>query len=277
MANNPVCGSSGCGLFGHVDPFACSLKTYLLSELAGLTPCSLRWLHLTTTALRSWWVLRPSARRTDETGCGSSPAWTTPQNHDAHGTPDATRHGRYGTKHRGRNLPDHVAIFPTPTSHDAERGAENKATKAKRNAGGVNLREACNRSTPRNEDSEQTGAYETPDTLTSACRWSTPIASDSLGEMHQSAAATEKGWQPRLQDQLRQWQTPTKEQFSSRKQVGNTKRELLLAGQCRQDQSSTNGKRRGSLNLAWVSQLMGYPNGWLDLPAETLCRLSATP
>jgi hypothetical protein len=35
-------------------------------------------------------------------------------------------------------------------------------------------------------------------------------------------------------------------------------------------------KHRGSLNPAWVSQLMGYPDGWLDLPEETLCRLWGT-
>ena len=44
--------------------------------------------------------------------------WTTPQAHDSQGTPDAKRVGRYGTKHGGRNLPDDVAAWPTPTNRD---------------------------------------------------------------------------------------------------------------------------------------------------------------
>jgi hypothetical protein len=39
---------------------------------------------------------------------------------------------------------------------------------------------------------------------------------------------------------------------------------------------STNGKPRGSLNPAWVAQLQGVPDGWLDLPAEVLSKLSET-
>ena len=33
-----------------------------------------------------------------------------------------------------------------------------------------------------------------------------------------------------------------------------------------QENRSANGKRRGSLNPAWVTQLMGFPDGWLDTP-----------
>jgi hypothetical protein len=42
---------------------------------------------------------------------------------------------------------------------------------------------------------------------------------------------------------------------------------------------SMSGKRLGSsgqLNPAWVTQLQGLPDGWLDLPDATLSRLSAT-
>ena len=214
-ASIPACGSSGCGLFGHEDPFGCSLRTFLLSELAATTGYTMRWRRSVTPCGRSWWVLRLSGRRSDETEFG---LWPTAVANDDNKSPEA---------------------------HDAERGAESRATKAKRGAGGVNLREACNWPTPRSEDSEQTGAHETPDTLTSASRWCSPNA--SMAE----AGTTSRS--------------------------GDRKGELLLAGQCRQDHTSTNGKRRGSLNPAWVSQLMGYPDGWLDLPAETLSKLSATP
>jgi len=49
---------------------------------------------------------------------GQAKEWTTPQAHDSHGAPDAKRVGRYGTKHGGRNLPDDVAAWPTPTARD---------------------------------------------------------------------------------------------------------------------------------------------------------------
>lgn len=49
--------------------------------------------------------------------------WTTPQAHDAQGTPTASRHGRYGSKHGGRNLPDQIAAdqaWNTPSAQDAK-------------------------------------------------------------------------------------------------------------------------------------------------------------
>jgi len=278
----PACGSSGCGLFGHEDPLGCSLRTCLLYELAAMTGYTMHWTPSVTPCGRSWWVLRLSARRTGETGSG---LWPTADASEGNGS----RTARPGCGPTGRmkdgskitvNLNAAVTMqFPTPNAYDAERGAECRATKAKRNAGGVNLREACNWPAPRSEDSEQTGSHETPDTLSSASRiWSTPLASDALGEMHQSEAATAKGFAPCLQDQSR-WCMPNASlaEAGTSSRSGTRKGELLLAGQCRRDQISTDGKRRGSLNPAWVSQLMGYLDGWLDLPVETRCRLSATP
>ena len=57
--------------------------------------------------------------------------------------------------------------------------------------------------------------------------------------MHQSAKALAMGFAPRLQDQARE-------------------------------------TAAGTLNPAWVTQLMGFPDGWLDLPDETLSGLLAT-
>jgi hypothetical protein len=50
-----------------------------------------------------------------------------------------------------------------------------------------------------------------------------------------------------------------------------------VAGQAAPENPSTTGKPRGSLNPAWVAQLMGYPAGWLDLSDEIDCALLATP
>lgn len=255
-AHDQDCGGSGCGLFGHADPFGCSLKMSLASELAALTTCSMRWKRKVTPRGRSWWVLVMSVRRTVGTECGLWPAavanddnkspeahlrmkanmpggprsqitsltvmaksiWQTPSN-DAPGgqtpqahdvlTPNAERHGRYGTKHGGRNLNDQVAAtqWPTPNSMDGERGAESRETKAARNAGGVNLREACN--------------------------WPTPLDRD-----HRSTCG------------------PDNPQNSRPSEV---------AGRLDQDSPNTNGKPTGCLSSIWVETLMGFPPGWTDL------------
>ena len=49
--------------------------------------------------------------------------WTTPQAHDGHGLADPARHGRFGTKHGGRNLPDHAAAVEWPTPRANRHGA----------------------------------------------------------------------------------------------------------------------------------------------------------
>lgn len=45
---------------------------------------------------------------------------------------------------------------------------------------------------------------------------------------------------------------------------GARKGEKLLGGQAKEDGS------RGSLNPEWVTQLMGYPDGWLDIEPQSL-------
>jgi len=253
----PACGSSGCGLFGHEDPFGCSLRTFLLSELAAMTGYTMHWTPSVTPCGRSWWVLRLSARRTGETGSG---LWPTADASEGNGS----RTARPGCGPTGRmkdgskitvNLNAAVTMqFPTPNAYDAERGAECRATKAKRNAGGVNLREACN--------------------------WRTPRSNDHKGGLTNEKGSQRKECNYFLPDQVNLlWCSPNAslEEAGSSSRSGDRIGELLLFGQCRRDQSNTNGKRRGSLNWKWVESLMGYPDDWLLLPEETLCRLSATP
>lgn len=73
MGSVPACGSSGCGLFGHEDPFGCSLRTYLLCELADTTGYTMRWKRKATPSGRSWWVLRLSARQRSRRAPGLLP------------------------------------------------------------------------------------------------------------------------------------------------------------------------------------------------------------
>lgn len=58
-------------------------------------------------------------------------------------------------------------------------------------------------------------ARRTEGSGSSSSQWTTPMASDSLGEMHQSRRAVEMGFAPRLQDQARaqvaNWPTPRSE------------------------------------------------------------------
>lgn len=61
---------------------------------------------------------------------------------------------------------------------------------------------------------------------------------------------------------------------SIRSNSGNLAKEV--AGLLAPASPSTSGKPRGSLNPAWVAQLMAVPDGWLDLPESKLFELWET-
>lgn len=155
------CGSKCSGSCSRCDPLGCSLRTYLLSELEGLTSCSLVWKRQATPSGRPWWVLGRSGRRTGETECGLWPTarandaekrgaisanprnglpaavlhWPTPQAHDCQAG-DPKRVGRFGTAAGGRNLTDEVMLWPTPTAGDANSsGAAGYSTASGRHPG----------------------------------------------------------------------------------------------------------------------------------------------
>lgn len=104
--------------------------------------------------------------------------------------------------------------------------------------------EAANWPTPRSADAEQAGGHRgTPDTLTAATRtWNTPSAQDA-----------------------KNLTLPPSQ----------TQRDPVV-GQLLRESPSTIGKPHGSLSSKWVLQLQGYPDGWLDLPTNTLSTLSET-
>jgi hypothetical protein len=159
--------------------------------------------------------------------------------------------------------------WPTPNAQDGERGPESAATKAARGAGGVNLREAAGWPTPRAEDAEQTGGHgEAMDTLTSHARFVDTASTTSRSASTDAPTAKGTGWNtPSAQDAKNLTLPPSQ-----------TNRDSVV-GQLLRESPSTAGKPHGSsgsLNAAWVQQLMGYPDGWLDLPTSTLSTLSAT-
>lgn len=129
-------------------------------------------------------------------------------------------------------------------------------------------------STPRAEDGEQTGPHRgDPDTLTSAARWATPTSSIAKGGVPQDSKQKRD-----LRLDMAMWQTPQAVQSDGghRSRGGKRANELLLAGQAVQANGSTNGRGHGSLNPAWVLQLQGFPDGWLDLSDEAASKLLET-
>lgn len=75
------------------------------------------------------------------------------------------------------------------------------------------------------------------------------------------------------------WQTPTVTDGEGRPYTysngDRNKPFLTLMGQA-QPEGTDHRRPSGQLNPAWVTQLQGLPDGWLDLPSETLERLYAS-
>lgn len=134
---------------------------------------------------------------------GMSSDWQTP------GTDSFRSRGGDRVDEMGLDQQARAGAWPTPRFGGA--GAPDN-TRTPGTGGKILAQKAQNWPTPRAEDSESAGNHpKATDSLTGATKdWATPVASDSQGEMHQSAAARAKGFAPRLQDQARemQWSTP---------------------------------------------------------------------
>lgn len=88
------------------DPLFASLKTYLLSGLAGVTMYSQGWRRRTTPAGRLWWVL---AMPELPTAASESGLWPTPTTQD---NPQIK-----GKDKRGTTLGGAARMFPTPRAN----------------------------------------------------------------------------------------------------------------------------------------------------------------
>jgi hypothetical protein len=159
--------------------------------------------------------------------------------------------------------------FPTPSAMDGERGPESKETKEARGSGGVNLREAAAWNTPRSRDWKGDGKDCIQRDV--KAQWSTPMAQDC-----EQAGGTGK---PLLTKQARGsvglpdqdnpsthgsvpacWQTTTADRGMG---SGTNGTAAINAAVGTPGQSKN---YRGSLNPAWVAQLMIGRGGesWLD-------------
>lgn len=77
-------------------------------------------------------------RENDRGDLQAAVLWPTPQAHDS-GAGDASRVGRFGTEHGGRNLNDEVQMWRTPDSYD--RGGAQDPEKRKEGGHSVNLQD----------------------------------------------------------------------------------------------------------------------------------------
>jgi len=167
-----------------------------------------------------------------------------------------------------------MQTWPTPQANDASRGADTSAMKDSRGAGGPNLL------------GKIVETWPTPDKMIGhragkATTWG--------GYQHHRAKHAKRGVNAQFHlnaavsgAESGNWPTPTRKdgdndtlppsQMNWDSTVG-----AVMRGLRDQDKSSTSGKSRDSsiLHAAWVGQLMGYPPGWTDLPADTIASLFA--
>ena len=221
------------------DLLGSSLRTSLLSELAALTKCSARWKRSVTPAGRSWGVLMTSARRTGASGCSS---WPTAHGMDNGGNP--RRNGPTGNE-LGRAV---TRDWFTPQGRDWKDSGPTQGNRKSVNLGVQAARD-----------------WQTPNAMAggSVSRGGKRIGEKLLaGQADQESRSTS--------GKPRDWSTP--QAFDANEVPNGNAAERRTKGGCR----NLGQEIGGSLNPAWVSQLMGFFDGWTDLPAETLLELWAT-
>jgi len=261
----------------------------------------MNWKRQVTSAGRLLLVLGRSARRTEETGCGSSGDWQTVRARESgqyqrdrgtKGLERPTLTGQVkdwqnpnsmlgGNKSRGGKrksellLAGQVKEWPTPRKTDAEHGPEYPGWKSQSSSRHGKTLEGEIRQWPTPTASEQCNRnlHSAPShgvtrglTLAGVVgdNWPTPGASDADGGKGIRLDATETGQLP-----------------DGAKATISLRDRILRAGLHAPASRSTNGKPhgclnsrkliriQGSLNSHWVAQLQGYPQNWCDVPTET--------
>lgn len=130
------------------------------------------------------------------------------------------------------------------------------------------------------------GARKSPglDQMARQSQWPTPAFRDWKADGHCAAAQARKSPCLPAAVHLQTWPSPMAHEarlgYQGRTNPdakGSQKSLTTIAVDCAglpaQASHSTIGKPRGSLNQAWVAQLQGVPDGWLDLPEKVLLRV----
>jgi hypothetical protein len=120
---------------------------------------------------------------------------------------------------------------------------------------------------------------------TPPANWTTPTRHDGEhGPQSKARAEDPKHLGRCLQYDVKQpenWPTATARDYrspcaSEATHEKNSRPLSEVVGQQDQENPSTNGKPRGSLNSAWVMQLMGFPDEYAQELTRLLCAWSAT-
>jgi hypothetical protein len=236
------------------DQRGSSLRTCLLCALAESTGYSGTWSESATSAGRLWWVLTTWEPRTDASGCGSWQRWQTPLSEGM--TKGVEYQYDQGDKNKPRaTLLGQCTGWQTPTSADGGSTSRGGARKGELLLGG------------------QVKAWPTPETGHSLN--GDGARGGRVGNGYQSGQSLEAVASAWATPNQRDWKDTGPTQGNRKSPNVGTQAHQCVGQQDRAN-SNTHGKPRGSLNPAWVAQLMGYPSGWLDLPVETLLELWAT-
>lgn len=202
--------------------------------------------------------------------------WPTATTRDYKGAYPETSLFRKDGKSRERDLlPNAVlAKWPTPTTSDAKASGAAAYSTASGRHSGTTLTDATVRA---------------PET------WSTPRAACNVAGQKTMRPPSEGGSssKPGLEQQARTWATPRAEGFDAGNHPGaqdslDAQTKHWPTPQARDEKggfskhsrggadlvtSATGQNGRASLNPDWVGQLMGFPDGWLDLDQEALGRI----
>tara|TARA_R100001015_G_C4563179_1_gene122633 strand:- start:35 stop:505 length:471 start_codon:yes stop_codon:yes gene_type:complete len=100
--------------------------------------------------------------------------------------------------------------------------------------------------------------------------WPTPRASSAMNASTKSVEKrlNKRGYEAKLEQAVRMWPTPRASEYKDTGPVGSkswkhmNERDYLSAKAKNPEQPT------GKLNSAWVSRLMGYPDGWLEIGSE---------
>lgn len=244
-------------LSGLAHRLGSSLRTFLLSACAGLTPSSLAWKRRATPRGRWWWVLGRSGRHTGEIGSGSlGGEWATPRASENENRTTRITPSQVSGKHGQYLAVQVLGEWPTPT---AEPYGSNRGGSMGREGQPVRPSlERAAREWPSHRASDGEGGQ---DLRTAVQEWPTPTARD-----WRSTAAS-----PETHERNSR---PLSEVAGL--EIGRARVWMARTGQPGGESHSTNGNRPGSLNPDWVEALMGVPPGWTDLPVETASALWAT-
>lgn len=218
-------------------------KTFLASFPKDLTPYSVTWMISATPGGRRFIRLARLGHRTDES---ASSLWPTPRANDDNRTPEQyiaamEAHPEWRPGHQIRSLQVltqalNQDMWPTPKATDGDHGGPNQRDSAGK-AG-----------------------------LSSMALWPTPDTTNAFGGRNLRKDGTPYDTRSRFGMNLVDaattlWPTPAARDWKD----GRASQETLDRNARPLNEVVVAQSPQGKLNPDWVSQVMGFPDGWLDV------------